>query len=91
MCIRDSFNTWYRNTPNYQDSVFGDEKTLKNVSLEEIKSFFNTLKNAPAFCLGQAQDPDSLTDLVQNRIDWPGYFDDFVVPTLSLSTIEDPI
>lgn len=85
------FNTWYRNTPNYQDSVFGDEKTLKNVSLEEIKSFFNTLKNAPAFCLGQAQDPDSLTDLVQNRIDWPGYFDDFVVPTLSLSTIEDPI
>ncbi len=41
--------------------------------------------------MGQAQDPDSLTDLVQNRIDWAGYFDDFVVPTLSLATTEDPV
>ena len=85
------FNTWYRNMPSYQDSVFGDEKTLKNASLEEIKSFFNTLKNAPAFCLGQAQDPDSLTDLVQTQLDWPGYFDDFVVSTLSLPAEENPI
>ena len=51
------FNTWYRNMPSYQDSVFGDEKTLKNASLEEIKSFFNTLKNAPAFCLGKHKIP----------------------------------
>ncbi|MDE7050965.1 MAG: insulinase family protein [Lactobacillus sp.] len=85
------FNNWYRSTPNYQDSVFGDEETLKNASLEEVKSFFDTLRNAPAFCLGQAQDPDSLTDLVQQQIDWAGYFDDFVVPTLSIPTKEDPI
>lgn len=85
------FNTWYRDTPNYQNSVFGDEKTLRNTSLEEVKSFFDTLKNAPAFCLGQAQDPDSLTDLVQEQLDWAGYFDDFVVPTLAIPTKEDPI
>ena len=49
------------------------------------------MKNAPAFCLGQAQDPDSLTDLVQTQLDWPGYFDDFVVSTLSLPAEENPI
>lgn len=43
------FNTWYRNYPAYQDSVFGDEKTLKDATLEEIKSFFNTVKMHPHF------------------------------------------
>ncbi|WP_297817218.1 pitrilysin family protein [uncultured Lactobacillus sp.] len=85
------FNYWYRKTPDWQNSTFGDPETLKNCSLTDIKEFVHKLLSCPTVCVGIAQDPDLLTDLVQPELDWAGCSAPFETKNLSIPAHYAPI
>lgn len=78
------FEYWYRNESQYKDNMFGDMEVIKNCTIEQIKSFFDNLKTYPAVCLGLVENPDMMTDLLQEQLDWPGFFRSFDTDELTI-------
>lgn len=78
------FNYWYRKTPNWQESTFGDPEILENCTIMDIDLFLDRLKKSPTVCVGLAQDPDLLTDLIQPELDWAGCSKDFATDNLTI-------
>ncbi|CCI81714.1 M16 family metallopeptidase [Lactobacillus hominis] len=85
------FNYWYRKTPQWQESTFGDPDVLENCSVDNITAFFNNLSNCPTVCLGLAQDPDLLTDLIQPELNWAGCAMPFETQNLTIPAHYAPI
>ena len=89
--LHQFYKYWYRNQSGYADNIFGDAEVLNNCTIEQIKDFYQKLKSTPAIFLGLVENPDLMTDLVQEKLDWPGFFDTFSVNNLAIPTHFEPI
>lgn len=89
--LKGFFENWYRKTPEFKDNIFGDPEVIQNCTVEQINNFFHKLTTYPAICLGQAQDPDLVTDLIQPQLTWPGFSMDFAVKYLALPAHYAPL
>ncbi|QNQ80735.1 M16 family metallopeptidase [Lactobacillus sp. PV034] len=85
------YQYWYRNLPEYSENIFGDLEVIKKCTVLQIKNFFKTLKEKPAICLGLVESPKLITDLLQEKLDWPGFSQSFSVENLSIIAKYDPI
>ena len=89
--LNQFYKYWYRNEVKYTDNIFGDPNILKNCTNEQIKAFYQQLKSTPAIFLGLVENPDLMTDLVQEKIDWPGFSTPFVTNNLAIPAHFSPI
>lgn len=89
--LKQFYNYWYRKQPEYADNLFGDEEVLKGCTIEQIEDFYNDLKSSPAIFLGLAENPDLMTDLVQEKMDWPGFALPFATENLVIPAHFEPI
>ncbi|QNQ83308.1 insulinase family protein [Lactobacillus sp. PV037] len=88
---KEFLETWYRNKPQYASQLFGSIEDLEDASIKDLQDFFEGLKKAPSICLGQAMDPDTITDYLQKHLTNEGFEKEFKVEDLTIAAIEEPI
>lgn len=89
VAMRNFIKNWYRTQPEYSELIWGSQAEIQQASLEDIRQLYRQMTHSPAICLGQARDPDTLTDLVQPYLDWVGFSDDFKVGQLAILAKKD--
>lgn len=91
LAYKEFLESWYRQQPQYGSQLFGSIEDLENATVEDMQNFFNEMKKAPSICLGQAIDPDAMTDYLQPYLTAAGFEKEFKVTDLVIEAKEDPI
>lgn len=91
LAYKEFLETWYREKPQYASQLFGSIEDLEDATVKDIQDFFDEIKKAPSICLGQAMDPDAITDYLQPHLTSEGYEKEFKIKDLTIEAKEDPI